>query len=178
MMAEPAEEGALALSWFGDCSALVRPPGAAAQVVGDALDHRGAETASAAALAAELGVHPAGALNRPEFLADRRAERNRRNTEGYAWALAPDRACADHAETTVVATPPGTLILLASDGFTTLVSDYGLYDPGALIDAVLEHGLQPLFDRLRATEDADPHGARHPRFKKSDDATAVLLRVI
>ena len=49
--------------------------------------------------------------------------------------------------------------------------------PAALVDAAAQ-GLQPLFDRLRAVEDADPHGARHPRFKKSDDATAMLLRVV
>ena len=30
---------------------------------------------------------------------------------------------------------------------------------------------------LRAIEAADAGGSRHPRFKQSDDATAVLLRL-
>jgi hypothetical protein len=30
---------------------------------------------------------------------------------------------------------------------------------------------------LRAVEDGDPEGVRFPRFKKSDDATALLVRV-
>jgi hypothetical protein len=31
---------------------------------------------------------------------------------------------------------------------------------------------------LRAIEDKDPEGRKFPRFKKSDDATAVLLRLV
>ena len=31
---------------------------------------------------------------------------------------------------------------------------------------------------LREIEDADPQGHKHPRFKKSDDATAVLLKLV
>jgi hypothetical protein len=38
-------------------------------------------------------------------------------------------------------------------------------------------GLQELGRELRAVEAADAHGARHPRFKTSDDATALLLRL-
>ena len=39
-------------------------------------------------------------------------------------------------------------------------------------------GLGLLADELREIEDADPQGHKHPRFKKSDDATAVLLKLI
>lgn len=177
MMIEILEPYALAANWFGDCIALVMRPGEPAQTVGEALDHRGDETARAAALAASLGIHPAGALSRPEFLADRRAARNRHNTEGGAWVLAPDRACADHAMSAHIAAPAGSLILLASDGFSALVSDYARYDPTTLVEAALRGGLKPLLEELRRIEDEDPHGARFPRFKKSDDATAVLLRV-
>jgi hypothetical protein len=30
---------------------------------------------------------------------------------------------------------------------------------------------------LRHIEDDDPHGERYPRMKKSDDATALLVRI-
>jgi hypothetical protein len=46
-----------------------------------------------------------------------------------------------------------------------------------LLDAAQAKGLAVLGSELRATENADPEGARFHRFKKSDDATAVLLKV-
>lgn len=49
--------------------------------------------------------------------------------------------------------------------------------PDALIAAAREQGLKALGDKLRGIEDGDPEGRRYPRFKKSDDATAVLLKL-
>ena len=69
------------------------------------------------------------------------------------------------------------LVLIASDGFLALVSDYGAYDMQGLMAAVAEKGLAALGEELRAIEDHDPLGEKFPRFKKSDDATAILLRV-
>jgi hypothetical protein len=66
---------------------------------------------------------------------------------------------------------------LASDGFLALVSDYGAYSADSLMAAALDKGLAALGDELRAIEAADPDGARFARFKKSDDATAILLRL-
>jgi hypothetical protein len=66
---------------------------------------------------------------------------------------------------------------LASDGFLALASDYARYTPEGLFDAALARGLTPLGEELRATEASDPDGIAYPRFKRSDDATALLLRV-
>jgi serine/threonine protein phosphatase PrpC len=175
MMVEALGER-LTFSWFGDCTALLARPGSAVEVIGEALESRGQETRRAAQLAAELGIHPAGALSRPEFLADRRAARNRLNREGGPWVFAPDAACADHVLSVEVLAPAGSLVLLASDGLTALVADYQRYDPEGLVRAAETAGLQSLFDELRAVEAADPHGARYPRFKTSDDATGLVLR--
>jgi hypothetical protein len=38
-------------------------------------------------------------------------------------------------------------------------------------------GLKVLARELRHIEDDDPGGARYPRMKKSDDATALLVKV-
>jgi hypothetical protein len=43
--------------------------------------------------------------------------------------------------------------------------------------AALRDGLAPLFGELRAIEAEDAGGDKFPRFKRSDDATALLLRV-
>jgi hypothetical protein len=64
-----------------------------------------------------------------------------------------------------------------TDGFAVLADQYGAYDQAGLVRAVTERGLQELGRELRAIEAADAGGAKHPRFKASDDATALLLRL-
>ena len=46
-----------------------------------------------------------------------------------------------------------------------------------LMAAAKNKGLAALGEELRAIEKTDPLGEKFSRFKKSDDATAVLLRV-
>ena len=45
------------------------------------------------------------------------------------------------------------------------------------MQAVLDRGLDVLGEELRAIENADAKGEKFPRFKKSDDCTALLLRL-
>lgn len=178
MMVRAAGADAIDAGWFGDCSAMVRQPGAATLVVGDGLDKRDQERADVLALAATFGGDPADALNRPEFIADRRRHRNRYNVgPNGPWVFAPDARCSRHARTSRIPVPAGTDILIASDGFTALVTDYEAYDVDGVLAAAGAKGLAALVAELRAIEEADPKGARYPRFKTSDDATALLLRV-
>ena len=65
--------------------------------------------------------------------------------------------------------------LLVSDGYEAAVDDYGLFDGAGLIAAARREVRQPL-DALRAVEAADPECRQYPRFKKSDDATALFVR--
>ena len=51
------------------------------------------------------------------------------------------------------------------------------YTPEELFAAAVTRGLESLGQELRAVEASDPEGVKFPRFKKSDDATALLLRV-
>jgi hypothetical protein len=172
-----AGEGLDAL-WFGDCAALVLGPDQACQVVGEAFDKRLAEAAAATRLAAEHGISPARASVDAAFLPALRAARSRYNTEGGAWVFGPTRDCADKAKRGSVRAPPGSLVLLASDGFLALGTDYGRYDAAGLVAAARDRGLADLLDELRSVERNDPEGLAYPRFKTSDDATAVFLRVL
>ena len=72
---------------------------------------------------------------------------------------------------------PGDVLLLVTDGFYRLIDHFGIHTEADLVEAALSQGLRPMIDRLRAEENADPHGVRAPRIKKHDDATAVLVRV-
>src|SRR5258706_5014079 len=138
------------------------------------MDKRERERARVGALA-RPGRGPAADGVRGEFLPALRASRNSVNTPGGDWLFAPDIACADHAKQARVAALANSPILLASDGFLALASDYGRYTPEALLAAAEKRGLAVLGEELRAVEAAEPDGIRYPRFKRSDDATALLL---
>ena len=164
--------------WFGDCACLVKRPGKNTEFVGEALLKKDTERNAAMQLSAAKNVAPAASTNLTEFLPFLRAARNRLNTEGGGWAFAPDPQAAEHVSHATVDAPSGTLLLLATDGFLALVSEYNRCDPDTLITAASSVGLRTLGDEIRDIERGDADGTRYPRFKTSDDATAVLLRVI
>ena len=176
MLAVPGEGHVEFLS-FGDCAALLQPEGGAVTVVGETFDKRAAEASRAQAIAKEKKLSPATGLHRPEFLDALRATRNRVNSGNY-WLFSPDVKAASHAMRRVVKAAPGAHLLLASDGFLALASDYGAYGADSLMRAALEKGLTALGEQLRAIEAGDAGGDKFPRFKKSDDATALLLRLV
>jgi serine/threonine protein phosphatase PrpC len=177
MMMAALDGERLALLWLGDCAALVRSPGGVLQIAGETMEQRARERERAARLAGARGANPAAAGVREEFLPALRESRNRVNTEDGNWLFAPDPACADRAEEIRIPVAPGARILLASDGFLALASDYERYTPEELFAAAATRGLESLGTELRAVEAADPEGTKFPRFKRSDDATALLLRV-
>lgn len=176
MLAVPGAEGVEFL-WFGDCAALIRQGDAAVTVVGETFDKRAAEAQRAQAMAKEKNLSPAAGLNRPEFLEGLRATRNRVNSGNY-WLFSPEPRAGAHASRRVMKLAPGATLLLASDGFLSLASDYGVYSADTLMVAAQEKGLKALGEELRAIEAGDSGGDKFPRFKKSDDATALLLKLL
>jgi serine/threonine protein phosphatase PrpC len=176
MLIAASEDGFEAL-WFGDCAALVKRPGEAVAILGDTLAKRELEATRVARLAAKHGLTPAAGHNRPEYLTALRRARNHANTDKGGWIFGPDPRAADHVGSKTTAAPKDTIVLLASDGFLALVSDYRRYDAEALLAAATSGGVERLGQELREIERADADGTNYPRFKTSDDATAVLLRV-
>jgi hypothetical protein len=144
------------------CSATPLPPKPA---------RRGAATA-----ASQLKRTPVVDGSLSPYLPLLRRERNRMNS-GKRWAFSPDPEAAEHVSKAALLAEKGAHLLLASDGFLALISDYRAYEPESLFAAALEKGLARLGEELRAIEDKDPEGRKFPRFKKCDDATAVLLKL-
>ncbi len=177
MVAALVHDGIEAL-WFGDCSLIVRHGDAEPRLLGDAFLHKSLERDRAAALARAQNLKPAAPVARAEFLPELRKKRNLVNTAKGGWLFAPDPRCARHAKSARVPLAPGGVLLLASDGFLALVSDYGRYDAGSLLEAGLTRGLAALGGELRRIEAEDAEGVRYPRFKRSDDATALLMRAV
>ncbi len=136
---------------------------------------------------AKRAVAHAGGLSKfsslstePEIRAELRRRRALYNTDGGSvWTLGANPKAAVH----VVSHPlPATLPaygLLCTDGFAALVDLYGRYDAASLIERARTDGLVPLLAELRAIEQReDPDGQTYPRFKVSDDATAVLFEIV
>ena len=176
MMLAVEGEGSVEFLWFGDCAALVKQGDGPVTVIGESFDKRADEAARAQKIAREKNLSPASGINRPEFLEPLRAARNRINSGTY-WLFSPDVKAAAHVSRRVVKAAPGATILLASDGLLALASDYGAYNADSLMAAAMDKGLKVLGEELRAIEADDAVGDRFPRFKKSDDATGLLLRL-
>jgi len=131
--------------------------------------------AKAAADAAKTATGPL--LDDAATLARLREARAGHNLPGkyVVFGLQPD--CATAARGWAMTLQRPAHVLLATDGFSALVDRYAKYDAAGLVRAARDIGLQDLARELRAIEAADASGARHPRFKPSDDATALLLRL-
>jgi hypothetical protein len=177
MMFVFGDESGFDALWYGDCAALVRHADGRFEMVGDALEKRAAEARRVKMLAEAKGLAPAAGVNRPEFLSALRAARDTVNTEKGGWLFGPNAKAAEYVKAKHIDAAPGTLVLLASDGFLALASDYGVHDAESLIHAAESKGLESLGQQLRAIENEDVEGRKYPRFKTSDDATAVLLRL-
>jgi hypothetical protein len=177
MLVEEIEGELLQALSFADCCLFAKRPHQTVETIGGDFTARASEGADAAKLAASAGVSPAGNLHRPDFLSAERAARNLNNTDEGQWVFAPDRQAANRARLNILTAPAGTMLLLASDGFHCLASQYGRYDAESLVIAAKDRGLHSLLTELREFEDADPNGEKFARFKKSDDATALLLEI-
>jgi hypothetical protein len=112
-----------------------------------------------------------------EVIEELRRRRMLANIPGGYWVLGLDDACLEHRREAAFPLARPAHILLCTDGFAALCDRYEAYDPAQLVAAARDEGLLALAQRLRAIEEADAVGERHPRWKKSDDATALLLRL-
>ena len=175
MLTVETEKKQFEFLWFGDCAALVEHEGRVA-LVGEALEKRKEEAERARRIAKEKNISAAAGINRPEIEPLLRAARNRINA-GKNWLFSPDVRAASHVSHQTLSLEAGTSLLIASDGFLALATDYDAYDAAGLMAAAKSKGLAALGQELRAIEDSDATGTQFSRFKKSDDATALLLKV-
>lgn len=168
---------ALDIWTFADTTAFVRQPNGPVLTIGQAPDLRRYEAAHAAELLRISGATPETITGTPVFQAWL-AERRQRQKAGRGLALLGlDPTAADRMRHSSVACEDGTVILLTSDGFSALVDLYGHVNADELMAAALATGLEPLAAKVREIETViDPKGTLFPRFKESDDATALLIR--
>lgn len=168
---------------LGDCTILLRGKDGAVEVYGGdpvmlACDGRAKEELVRLRESGDISPDMEPLAARSQLLPFIRKNRNLANeVGGYGSFTLSKSIPADRVRTATFPAAALTHALLLSDGFYALVDDYRVMTDAALFEAALLDGLPSLGRTLRATEDADPRGITYPRFKKSDDATAVLFRL-
>lgn len=162
-------EDRLHVAWAADCPILLHRADGPIWCTG------APDTSGEVADAAALGIgHGAAPVLAGEVLEDRRAQRMRADHA----ALSPDpEAVARITQYDSFAIEPGDELLLMSDGFSALVSDYGRYDTAGFWAEIKTRGLMELAQELRDIEREDKACSHFPRFKVSDDATAIWLKI-
>jgi hypothetical protein len=88
-------------------------------------------------------------------------------------AASADPDAVRQAQTTVLASAGLHGIALLSDGAARITEVYQVIGWPALVAVLRDEGPARLIRRVRAAEDSDPDGARWPRSKARDDATAL-----
>lgn len=68
-------------------------------------------------------------------------------------------------------------ILMMTDGFYRAVDVFNIHTDLSLMDAVKNHGASAVLDQIRNVEERDADCIKFPRFKKCDDATAILVNL-
>lgn len=160
---------------LGDCRCFALDANGAGHAAGGSGRTADRETQAAADAAKRTGGAPL--LRDPRTLLWLREQRTAHNTQGAYWVFGLQPECAEHARAWTLDLPKPAHLVLCTDGFSALVDRYAAYDAAGLVRAALDRGLQELGRELREIEAGDAAGARHPRWKRSDDATALLLRL-
>jgi hypothetical protein len=176
------EENEIEAVWLGDCRAILQI-GDAIVACGETPDGEARERAFAAKLANEsLGSEKTGPamLRSDDVIAALREQRAKANTGNGHWLLGLDLKAAfnlQRARFPITGPITGPVTGLAmSDGFSALELKYQRYKTEELLAAAPHKGLMTLAAELRHIEEVeDPDGVQFPRFKRSDDATAVLF---
>jgi hypothetical protein len=99
-----------------------------------------------------------------------------RNVDGGFWVAEADPEAAHRARTASWPRADVTAALLATDGVSCGVDDYGLFDWPDVLARATADGPAAVLDAVRAAETADPDGVRWPRAKRHDDQTLAVVR--
>lgn len=163
-------ENAVEAAWLGDCVGLLRQEDGVRRL-GEPARVKDKESA----LVASTGGHGQGGhrTRTAPVLSALRASRERSAVRVFG----PDAPGPGNVRSARVPCRAGDDLVLMTDGFSALIDGYAALDAAGFADTMLADGLVPLAARLRAIEAEDGACTRYPRFKASDDATAIWVRV-
>lgn len=104
--------------------------------------------------------------------------RRRRNADDGFWVAEADPGAAAHALRRSWPRAEVEAVLLASDGVSIGVDEYGLFDWPRVLAMTRADGPDAVLDAVRTAEKLDPDGERWPRPKRHDDQALVKVDFI
>jgi hypothetical protein len=173
-------DGGVEIAGLGDCTLFLRDAaGTLTRHSGLRAGRTGEQSSARMALTRLGGLNADGeGFRDAETLAALRTSRARHNTEGGVWTLGIHPDAGDHVRIEMPDAAFPAIGLLCSDGFADSVDNYGLHTATALVEQAERQGLRTLLAEIRRVErDIDPNGLQYPRYKRSDDASAILVSV-
>jgi hypothetical protein len=165
---------------FADCKLILRD--GAGQVLrrsGSRAGRDNEQRSARRAIAKSGGFNAAGeSFRETQTLDDLRRMRARLNSDPDGmWTLGVVPEAGAYLRTEILTVTLPGVALLCTDGFADLVDNYQACTDERLIARAEADGLQALLEELRHIERVvDPDGLQFPRYKRCDDASAVLLR--
>lgn len=173
-------DGAIETAGLADCTLILRSGTGAVERYAR-VNRDGEQRAAKRALARDGGFNAAGESFRgPETLEELRAKRARLNSDPAGmWTLGVVPEASRHLDFERLPRIPLPAVgLLCTDGFADLVDHYHACTEAELIARAEAEGLQALLKELRHIERVvDPDGIRFPRYKRCDDASAILVKL-
>ena len=162
---------ALEVVSIADCTVVVLGrDGSVTRVRDCAIDRFDAEVIElAASIRTDTGMDIAETMRLPQIRSALLANRKRMNTPGGYRVLASNMEPIDASSVVRFDKDTVARVLVHSDGFDSATEGVSL--------ASCDLDLEGLYRELRASERADVSLNRRPRFKVSDDASALLLRI-
>lgn len=168
------EDHHVEFAWLADCIALVRGRDGDVTRIGARPEAAEMETREAGQLGRLKDQH--GKIASSRALEHLRAQRNLKNRTPETWLLGVEPEAAEHLNGFVVECSRSAHILLMTDGLSAYVDKYALGSDEDLFSAALSgDGLAGVLKAVREQEQADVDCVRFPRYKRSDDASGILL---
>ena len=172
------QSGVVEISGLGDCVAYVEMADGFIERF-SALPFNGDHERKSAE--GDLAENPAetSGIRTPAVLEKLRQKRSLSNTSASGvWTLGLVPEAADHVFTVALPVTELRSVLVMSDGFSAAVENYKIYDQRGLLAAAKTRGLAETLAEIRRVEHhVDPFARQFPRYKQSDDSSAILLEI-
>jgi hypothetical protein len=157
---------------LADCVLLAEGPGGLHMISDDRIEHLGQDEKQA------TQQEPTGSPAHSRLMRQLVTERQRhRNQPGGYWVAAGDPQAACHALTGSWNRRGIHRAAILTDGASRLVDHFALADWPELLSQLQASGPGSIIRQVREAENLDPDGSRWPRYKRSDDATAVFCQL-
>ena len=164
------DDGVLEVAWAADCSVVKVAKGAHTLLT----PHTDAVAERQDAESLGLGIGSAE-VRSEAVIKNRRAKRMDPDYKAMSPSIANSLRSTSRASHSVNS---GDFLLLMTDGFSAIFDRYGRYSYDEALEVILDIGLVGLAAEIRKEEARDSDCLNHPRFKVSDDASAILVKTV